>query len=63
MSQVPIHWMTLEELLLLPPSIIHGYIRHDILLTPVDNAYESEFEGISPAGQDIQSIRPCIHQI
>lgn len=63
MSDIAIDRMLLEKLLLFTASILKREVVHDILLTPVDDAHEAEFERVCPASQDIQSIRSGIHQV
>lgn len=63
MRNIPIHRVVLEKLLLLPPRILHWYLGHDILLTPVDDTNKAEFEGIGPAGENVQGICPGVHEV
>ena len=63
MRNIPIHRVVLEKFLLLPPRVLHWDLGHDILLTPVDDTDKAEFEGIGPASENIQGIRPGIHEV
>jgi hypothetical protein len=62
-GEISVSRMPGKELFLLPQGIFHRVSSVDILLAPVDDANETEFERIRPAGQDIQSVRASIHQV
>ena len=50
MSQIPVSRMSGKEFFLLPQSILHRVPSIDILLAPVDNSDETEFERVSSTG-------------
>lgn len=63
MRQIPINRMALKKLLLFPARILHRDIRHDILLTAIDDADKAELEGVRPASEDIERIRARVHEV
>jgi len=63
MCSIPIGRMADEEFLLAVQGCGHRFLRIDILLTPIHDADEPEFERICPSGQDIVSICPRVHEV
>lgn len=55
--------MIFEELGFRVESIRHTLLRDDILLASVDDANEAKFERIYASGQNIECIRPSIHDV
>lgn len=52
-----------EELFFLRPGVLHGEIFIDILLTPIHHTHETEFQWVSPASKNVESISTGIHKI
>lgn len=52
-----------EERFLRLQSLFQTLVDRDILLTAIDGANESKFQGINSSGQDFKRIRAMVHQI
>lgn len=63
MRNIPIGRMVHEEFLLVFQCRGHRFLRIDILLAPIHDTNEPEFERICPSGQDIISVCSCIHEV
>lgn len=63
MRNIPIGRVVHEEFLLAFQCCGHRFVRIDILLTPIHDPNEPEFERVCPAGQDIISVCSCIHEV
>lgn len=63
MSKVPVHRMLSEEIFLLLPRILHWDILHDILLTPVHDADETQLERVCPSSEHVERIRTRVHEV
>jgi len=63
MSDVPVYRVVLEEILLLLPCILHGYVRDNVLLTAVHDTDESELERIGTAGKNVESVGASVHEV
>lgn len=60
---ISIRWMVLEEVGFGLEGILHGLVPLDILLRAVDNANESQLQGIDAARENIESVGTMIHQV
>ena len=63
MRNVSIRRMTFEELGLALQRLRHRFLSHNVLLTSVDYADETEFERVDSTGEDIECVSPVVHQI
>lgn len=63
MRNISIGRVVHEEFLLAFQCRGHRFVRIDILLTPIHDANEPEFERIRPSGQDIIGVCSCIHEV
>lgn len=62
-SDVSVDRMCPKELFFLRPGILHGQIFIDILLTPIHNTHETEFQWVSPARKDVKGIGTGVHKV
>lgn len=60
---IPVRGVALEELRLMVESVAQAFVRVDVLLAAVNDTDESEFEGVDTAGEDVQGVRSCVHQV
>jgi hypothetical protein len=63
MGYIPIRGMTLEEIGFGLERVSHGFFRVDVLLAPVDEADETEFERVDASGEDVERVGAGVHEI
>lgn len=63
MREVAVDRVVLEEILLFPPSIVHRYVLHDVLLTAVDDADKAQFERVCPPGEHVERVGASVHEV
>jgi len=63
MCDIPVGRVVDEEVLLAFQRCGHRFLRINILLTPIHDANEPEFERVCPSGKDIVSVCPRVHQV
>ena len=63
MRNIPVRRMVLEEFRLALPRVVHTFLHIDILLTAIHGTYEPEFERVNSAGEDVECIGPCVHEV
>lgn len=61
MRNVSIHGMISEELCFAIQRVGHALFRVYVLLAPIHDADESEFEGVDATCQDVEGVGSCIH--
>lgn len=63
MSYIPVSWATFEEVRFGIHRIFERFFSVNILLTPVDDSNEAEFQWVYSPVKDIHGVRPSIHQV
>lgn len=60
---IPVRGVALEELCFMVESVAQAFVRVDVLLAAVNDTDESELEGVDTAGEDVQGVGACVHQV
>ena len=63
MSNVTVGQSLSEERLLALQRFFQAFTDRDVLLTPVDDPDESEFQRIDTTGEDFESICAMVHEV
>ncbi len=63
MRNIPVRMMVFEEFALGICGIAHVFAGIDILLTSVHDTDEPELQWIDTPGEDVQSVRPRVHEV
>ena len=63
MSKVPVNRVLSEKIFFLLPRVLHRDILHDILLTPIHNANETQLERVCPSSEHVERIGTRVHEV